>query len=143
MNFKEYLRLCELAEDGPLGTVIPNSPFGAVPSDEGKPNSGDPAPIRPTRGDFNLGLPQVPVTSAIKWISGPGMQQPGQQTLDGIKKNVVQITLENGLSVFMSYDEFKRVPGEPRVGKMATVVLQRRLDDKSRTPSQIQSFSVH
>lgn len=146
MNFKEYLKLCELAiEDGPLGTVIPSSPFGAVPSynGAGKPNSGDPAPIRPARSDFDLGLPQIPVTSAIKWISGPGMQQPGQSTLDGTNKNIVHISLENGLNLFMSRDEFKRIAGEPRVGKMATVVLQRRTDDTSRLPSQVQSFTVH
>ncbi len=144
MTFKEYLALCEAAvEDGPLGTVIPNSPFGAVPTDQGKSNSGDPAPVRPTRGDFDLGLPQVSVTSPIKWISGPGQQQPGQTEMDGVKKNVIHMILNNGLNLFMSYDEFKRIAGEPRVGKMASVVLQRRNDDTSRLPSQVQSVTVH
>lgn len=144
MNFKEYIKLCELAQDGPLGTVIPSSPFGAIPSDEGKPNSGDPAPVRPTRGDFDLGLPSVTVTSPIAWISGPGMQQPGQQGQENsANSRIVHITLENGLSVFMSYDELKRLSGEPKRGQMATVVLQRRPDDTSRMPSQIQSFRLH
>ena len=140
MTFKEYLKICEFVQGGPLGAVIPSSPFGATNSTDGSTNV---APIRTQRTDFNLNLPEIPMTSRIKWISGPGQQQPGQSTLEGTKKNVVHIMLDNGMSLFMSHDEFKRIPGDPGVGKTATVVLQRRPDDTSRVPSQVQSFTVH
>lgn len=144
LNFKEYFKLCEV-EDGPLGTVIPNSPFGAIPADAGKPNSADDAPIHPSRGDFDLGLPEVPFTSKIVSVTGPGMQKPGQSTWEGRRhNNLIHITFENGQSVYLSHDEKKnRVHGELDSGKIATVILQRRIDDTSRLPSQVQSITVH
>jgi hypothetical protein len=145
MTFKEFFRLCEFATNlnVPLATVIPGSiPFGAVASDTGPSPSQDPAPIPPRRGELKLGLPEVVKTSAIKHISGPGQQSQGEAEQDG-RKNIIQITLEDGTHLMMTWDEFKRIHGEPRVGKMMTVVMQRRPDDTSRFPSQIQSAIVH
>lgn len=145
LNFKEFFKLCE-NQDAPLGTVIPNSPFGAVPSAEGKPNSGDPAPIRPTRGDFNLGLPEVNIVGKITSITGPGQQVPGQLETHPDKRNIhIFIATADGKTqeLIMPYSRFKAVQGDPKINSTVSVSLQRRADDTSRLPSQVNSIMVH
>lgn len=163
MTFKEFFKLCEFATNlnVPLSTVIPgNIPFGAVDSGLSKPTFQDPAPLPPTRNDMQLDIPQIPVTGIITAITGPGQQQHGEPEQDG-RKNIVQITLDGGAAdsqgapmppppqkrktthIYLTWDEFKRIKGEPARGKMATVVFQRHPSDRSQLPSQVQSITIH
>lgn len=145
MTFKEFFRLCEFATNlnVPLGSVIPSSiPFGAI-SGEDERFSQDPTTTPPRRADHQaLGLPSVTITSPIKHIAGPGMQQIGEPEQNG-RKNLVQITLEDGTHLVLTWNEFKRIHGEPRKNKMMTVVFQRRPDDSSPIPSKVLSAIVH
>lgn len=53
------------------------------------------------------------------------------------KNNPIFIQLSDGSKLFFSYDEFKRIQGEPQQGKMLHVVMQRLPNDVSPIPSKI------
>jgi hypothetical protein len=131
MRFKDFLHLYELAVNIPdvLGTVIPSGVFGATPLDEPKDDMRDPNPVHPSMGDFTLSLPQVTITSAIRQLDD--------------KRNPILIQLDNNTLLFIQPDAFRKIKGEPRIGKMMTVVLQRRPEDKSPVPSKIISCYCH
>ena len=60
------------------------------------------------------------------------------------KKNPIFIQLKDGTRLFISLDEFKRIPGvEVAVGRSLHVIFQRRPEDKGAEPSQIQSILCH
>lgn len=131
MWFKEFLQLTEFAvnmyPDAPLGAVISSPAFGATPMDANKGDMRDPAPITPGRGDFTLNLPQVTKTGTIRFIDD--------------KRNPLLVVLDSGAgestTLMIPPDAFRRIQSEPAVGKMMTVVMQRRPDDTTRTPSKI------
>lgn len=126
MNFKEFFN----AMDAPLGsTMTPPTPFGATSSDGiSRSKYGDYGEPQNNR-DFDLGLPTVTKTSVIQFIDE--------------KTNPIFIYLQDGTKIHLPFNAFKRIHGEPRVGKTLTVVFQRRTDDLSNNPSQIQSITCH
>ncbi len=151
MNFKEFFNLCEFATnlDAPLGTVIPASiPFGATDSGLGQTPPQDDV-VR--RNELQLDIPSVTVTGRISSIIGPGQQQQNQNQQQDGRKNIIQITISGDSNktthLLLNWHEFKRKHlikgGELRVGNTVTVVFQRHPSDTSRTPSQIQSITVH
>ena len=121
MRFRNYFKLCEDFNDYPLGAVIPQTPFGATQNDA----SPDPQ----TKPDASLGIPSVTKTAKIQYIND--------------KTNPILIHLSDGTRLFLSFDAFRRIKGEPRAGKMVTVVMQRRPEDSSGIPSQVQSIHCH
>ncbi len=53
-------------------------------------------------------------------------------------KNPINIMLEDGTSLYLTWDEFKRIPGDkPEIGKSLKVVFQRLSHDKTEKPSKI------
>lgn len=129
MNFKNFIKISEsMLDNAPLGLVIPTGPFGALPANI-TGNAMPDNPVKPQTFDFNLDLPSVTKTALIKYIND--------------KINPILIHLSDGTRLFLPVDAFKRIKGEPRVGKMMTVVMQRRPDDKTAMPSQISSCHCH
>jgi hypothetical protein len=132
MRFKDFVKLIEISLSAPFGIVIPPSVFGAVPSINTS-QSAD-MPMRSGGWDgsnltgmsFDLALPAVNKTAKIEYMN--------------TKTNPILIYLSDGSRLYIPYDSFKRIKGEPRVGKMMMVSMQRRGDDASKTPSQIQSI---
>jgi len=111
-NFKTFLYLIEYVEKA--GAIfIPESWIGDI------------AALLPK---LDLGLPTVRRTGKIEVL------------LD--KQNPIYVQLSDGSKMFFTYDEFRRIKGKPQRGKNMVVVLQRRSDDSSKSPSQIVSCEV-
>ncbi len=133
MNFKEYFTLCEDFNDYPLGVVIPNNnAFGATTVDNGP--QGDQSPHS---FSTELQLPEMPITAQIAYIGG----FPGKQGVEN--RDPIVFRLSDGTQLFLTNAEFRRIKGDPQVGKTITVVFQRRPEDRTKTPSQVQSITVH
>ena len=58
-------------------------------------------------------------------------------------KTPIYIKMSDGTQIFLSPREFDEIKGEPRVGKMMTVIFQRHANDNTLEPSQIQSITCH
>jgi len=76
-----------------------------------------------------LDLPTVSKSAVIRYIND--------------KINPILVFLADGTQIFLPFDAFRRIKDEPKVGKTLTVVFQRRDDDNSKFPSQIQSCHCH
>lgn len=72
---------------------------------------------------IDLGLPVVSKTSKISIFSD--------------KTNPIYIQLSDGSKLFFTYDEFKRIQGKPKVGKVMQINMQRLGQDSSLHPSKI------
>jgi hypothetical protein len=136
MNFKSYLNLMEFSLSAPLGVVIPNVAFGAMTPDWTGSDTND-LPLR--SGGFvgtthhhqqmDLGLPSITKTSRICILK--------------TKQNPILMCLEDGTKLYLPFDAYNRIKGSPELGKTIRIVMQRKLDDKSNVPSQIQSIECN
>lgn len=128
MRFKEFYDICETVMDidTPLGMVIPNTNLsGAVSSITSGGDINDPSAAM----GAELELPTVTKESRIRHIND--------------KINPIIVLLSDGTRLFFPVDAFRRIKGEPRVGKTMQVVLLRRTDDGSSNPSQVKSCSCY
>jgi hypothetical protein len=150
MEFREFVKLYEAIQRhsnpqisnatswGQLGIVSPPhaNVFGAMPTqwtgsqwpDEAL-RSGGFMGSNWVNGKFDLGLPSVAKTSQIKFIDE--------------KKNPILIFLADGTKLYMPYDSYKKINVQPEVGRTLMVVFQRRKDDASEAPSQIQTIKCY
>jgi hypothetical protein len=134
MTFREYIKIREFVDTPPLGNITQQgNVFGAVPASwtgtqVPTDHFTDPSPVKPGQTEFDLGLPTVTKTAQITFMDE--------------KKNPVHISLSDGTQLFIPYDAFKRIKGEPGAGKTISIALQRRVDDKSGVPSIIKSIQV-
>lgn len=78
--------------------------------------------------DALIDLPSTQVISTIEKIND--------------KKNPISIQLANGYKLFFTYDEFKRIKGEPRQGKKILLIMQRLPNDFTQSPSQIKHCEI-
>jgi hypothetical protein len=133
VNLKDYIKLTELAINTPLGLVIPQPVFGALPT-SWTGSIADTLPLRSggfagkTR-DFDLNLPTTTKNGIINYINN--------------KVNPIFIHLSDGTRLYIPYDAFKKIKDEPKIGKTMIVVLQRRPEDGSLIPSQVQSIRCY
>jgi len=58
------------------------------------------------------------------------------------KKNPIHIKLGDGTKLYFTHDEFRRIKGEPRVGKTMVIKMLRLPHDSSLLPSQIKSCQI-
>ena len=129
MNFKEFFESTSypIKMLSPLTMATPAMPFGALPS-TGVNTTTPGNPVAPSPStDFDLGLPSRTVTSPIWNIEKVG--------------RLWKIQLKND-TISMTEDEFRRIKGNPKIGRIATVVLQTQVADSSQNWNQVQSFSV-
>lgn len=71
----------------------------------------------------------------------PKIQRSGVIKQLELKTNPIKMLLSDGTRLFFTYDEFKRIKGaKPEIGKTITVVMQRRLEDKTSNTSQIENI---
>jgi hypothetical protein len=73
----------------------------------------------------------------------PNITKTGKIEILIKNKNPIFIQLSDGSKLFFTLDEFKRIKGEPKIGKMMTVEFQRHLDDLSDIPSKIIGCQAH
>jgi hypothetical protein len=126
MRFKDYIKICESVLDAPLGLVIPNTNLsGAVSPIWNGGDINDPNLIM----GAELELPTVRKEARIKFIND--------------KINPILVLLADGTRLFFPFDAFRRIQGEPKVGKTMQVVFLRRNDDGSNIPSQVKSCKCY
>lgn len=119
MNFRDFLSLSESAVIHG-GAVVPST-FSV--DDLASTVAGVRMP------SLDMTLPAVTKTSKIEIL---------------IKnKTPIYVQLGDGTKLAFSYDEFRRIKGEPMVGKMMSVTFQRRPDMTDLAPSMVSSCSVH
>ena len=137
MKFKDFL-LREEFGLGDLGTRIDklfNSQMfgnigGAFVSDQfdnEKPNS--------TTMDHPLWLPDTDITV-------PSLEKTGRITALLLKRNPIYIRLSDGTEANFTYDEYRRIEGQPALGKVMTILFQRHPGDASRCYSKIDKCIV-
>lgn len=67
----------------------------------------------------------------------PYFERAGKITVLLIKRNPILLKLEDGTEASFTYDEFRRISGDPAVGKHMTIVFQRHPHDNSKYRSKI------
>lgn len=136
MRFKDYIALTEQNtvghhNDGPGSGFQPGG--GAyLSSDQSETEASS---TRDAQGHANhlpghvLDIPIVTKTSRVAMVER--------------NKNPILVMLQDGTKMYFTWDEFNRIQGEtPSPGRLMTVKFQRRMDDKRRESSQIQSIEV-
>lgn len=124
---------------GPIGVTIPNaSVFGAVTA------------------PGNSEHPDLPLRSGGFWSTDwnnmdfdlklPSTEKSGKITFLDKKRNPIVIAFTDNkhhtTRIYIPFDAYKRLQPEPELGRSMTVSMQRRMDDPSKAPSQIQSIKV-
>jgi len=131
LNFKDFLQKIE--EQNTVGTHNDGPGVGYLPSEF----TGSEAP---ENAKFDTRPPHLSSLDAIL----PSVTKKGQIRLIERNKNPIFILLSDGTQLYLSWDEFKRIRGqEPTVGKNLTVVFQRNMNDRSKSPSKINSILCH
>lgn len=93
-------------------------------------------PPTPWKGD-DLQTAKNPVDLGI-----PSVQRTGRITTLMRTKNPIYIRLSDGTECNFSFDEFKRIQGNPGIGKTMTVIFQRHPEDMSNQFSKIDKAIV-
>ena len=115
MNFCDYLNLLEYVSTGPV--TLPSSWTGSNAS-----------------GDFtatpslDFGIPSVTKTGKIQYFSR--------------NTNPIEIGLDDGTRLFLTVDQYRRIKGNPAVGRIMTVVFERSPLDNGNVPSKINAIQV-
>lgn len=91
----------------------------------------------PTMGypGHSLHLPDTDLTI-------PSLERTGRITTLLLKKNPIYIRLSDGTEAHFSYDEYKRIDGQPALGKTMTIIFQRHPQDWSDQHSKIDKAIV-
>lgn len=114
MNFKIFIDIAELVEKQKAISLPENFSWAK-----------DIASLLPK---LNVDLPTIKKQSKIDLIMD--------------KRNPIYIQLSDGSKLFFTHDEFKRIDGQPKVGKTMVVFMQRHSKDNSELPSQITHCQV-
>ena len=121
LNFKDYMLQCEM---NTVGTHNDGATGAFLSSDVSGSETGARVPVV----DLVIpnDIPTVKKTSVIRVVER--------------NKNPIHISLDDGTRLYLSWEEFKRVGGcQPEPGKKMTITFQRRANDASIVPSQVQS----
>lgn len=91
----------------------------------------------PTMGyaGHSLHLPSTDLTI-------PSVEKSGRITVLMTKRNPIYIRLSDGTEANFTYDEFRKIEGEPALGKQMTIIFQRHPEDMSRQSSKIDKCIV-
>lgn len=131
MKFKEFL-LREEFGLGDIGSKIDtlfNSPqFGAFINSDQMSNISRPENGRPQNPENIIEVPQVERTGRISVILK--------------NKNPIYVRLSDGTEASFTYDEFRRIEGEPALGKTMTIIFQRNPKDLGQNYSKIDKCIV-
>jgi len=119
MRFCDYLTILEYVSTGPA--VLPSAWTGSN-SSYGDSVFSSKAP------SLDFGLPSVTKTGKIQHLSR--------------NTNPIEIVLEDGTRLFLTVDQFRRIKGNPAVGRVMTVVFERSPLDNGNVPSKINAIQI-
>jgi hypothetical protein len=139
-KFKEFLLTEEigLADLGPRIDHLMNSQWfgnqiaGALVSSD--VSGSEQSPTLGYAG-HSLHLPSTDLTI-------PSVTKEGRITTLLLKKNPIYVRLSDGTEAHFSYDEYRKIDGEPALGKVMTITFQRHPDDTGRAYSKIDKAIV-
>jgi hypothetical protein len=91
----------------------------------------------PTMGysGHSLHLPSVDLTV-------PSMVRSGRITTLMLKKNPIYIRLSDGTEAHFTYDEYRKIEGQPALGKTMSITFQRHPEDRTKMHSKIDKAIV-
>jgi len=72
----------------------------------------------------------------------PSVERTGRITTLLSKRNPIYVRLSDGTEAQFTYDEYKRIEGNPALGKTMTVIFQRHPEDSGRSYSKIDKAIV-
>jgi len=72
----------------------------------------------------------------------PSVEKTGRITCLLLKKNPIYVRLSDGTEAHFSFDEWKRIEGQPALGKTMTIVFQRHPQDWTQQASKIDHVMV-
>ena len=88
-----------------------------------------------SRAIGQMGLPTTDMTI-------PSVSKEGRITTLLLKKNPIYVRLSDGTEANFTYDEYKRIDGEPALGKVMTIIFQRHPSDSTKMFSKIDKAVV-
>lgn len=83
----------------------------------------------------SINLPSVDMTI-------PSSEKTGRITTLLLKRNPIYVRLSDGTEAHFTYDEYRRIEGEPQLGKTMTIIFQRHPEDRSSNASKIDKAIV-
>jgi len=75
-------------------------------------------------------------------LTVPSMERTGRIQILLSKKNPIFLQLSDGTQAFFTYDEYRKIQGEPSLGKTMTIIFQRHPDNNSTNLSKIEKAMV-
>jgi hypothetical protein len=72
----------------------------------------------------------------------PSVQRQGRITTLLLTKNPIYVRLSDGTEAHFTYDEWRKIDGEPELGKTMTIIFQRHPQDWSSQHSKIDKVIV-
>ena len=139
-NFKEFIenhniglgdlgrRISQLYHSADFGNQIQ----GAIVSSDW---SGTEQSNTHSYGGHPLYLPSTDMTL-------PAIEKTGRITTLMKKRNPIYVRLSDGTEANFTWDEYKRIEGEPALGKTMTLIFQRHPADSTRMYSKIDKAIV-
>lgn len=82
--------------------------------------------------------PRLPATT----LNIPNVETTAKIETLHLKKNPIYIRLTDGTEAYFTYDQYKRIKGEPAVGKTMTIIFRRNPNDSSSNNSNIEKAIV-
>ncbi len=99
--------------------------------------SSDVAQDEPTVKDSSHAIYTPSVSMTI-----PKIERVSRIKILDVKRTPIYVELADGTRCMFSYDQFRRIKGEPAVGKTMRIVFQRHQRDLSENPSKIEAAEV-
>lgn len=72
----------------------------------------------------------------------PSTVRSGRITNLMLRKNPIYIRLSDGTEAYFSYDEYRKIEGDPQLGKTMTITFQRHPNNMSQQASKIDKAIV-
>lgn len=88
------------------------------------------------------GMAGHPIDMPVNDLTIPSVERTGRIIALMLKKNPIYIRLSDGTECNFTYDEYKRIQGNPALGKVMTVMFQRHPGDLGQQSSKIDKAIV-
>jgi hypothetical protein len=72
----------------------------------------------------------------------PSVEKTGRITILMTNKNPIYVRLSDGTEAHFTYDEYRKIEGEPALGKNMTIIFQRHPEDVTKQTSKIDKCIV-
>ena len=90
----------------------------------------------------NLGYAGHPLHLPSTDITIPSVEKTGRITVLMTKRNPIYVRLSDGTEANFTYDEYKKIQGDPELGKTMTIIFQRHPEDLTKQHSKIDKCFV-